>query len=122
MYYPYTGNQQIIQVTGEAGARALQMMPNCSALLLDETAPIVWLAQTDGAGYKTVTPYKIEKYTPEPEPSIKDLMARITRLEEQINESYSAEVEPRKPASSGRPAQTTHERRKPEPAVSGADE
>ena len=40
MYYPYTGNQQIIQVTGEAGARALQMMPNCSALLLDKRHPL----------------------------------------------------------------------------------
>lgn len=89
MYYPYTGNQQIIQVTGEAGARALQMMPNSSALLLDETAPIVWLVQTDGAGYKTVTPYKIEQYVPEAVPSMKDILDRITKLEAQIYESDS---------------------------------
>lgn len=124
MYYPYIGTQQIIQVTGEPGARALQMQPNCSALLLDETAPIVWLAQTDGAGYKTVTPYKIEKYTPEPEPDIKDLMARIARLEEQINESYSAEVEQPEPRkTTGRqPGQQTHERKEPRQPVSGLNE
>lgn len=83
--YQYYGNQQIIRVNGENGARALQMQPNASVLLLDETAPIVWLAQTDGAGYKTVTPYKIEPYVKEPEPDVKALMDRVTKLEEMIN-------------------------------------
>lgn len=46
------------------GARAFQMLPNSESLLLDETEPLVWLAVTDGAGYKTVTPFKIEAYSP----------------------------------------------------------
>ena len=54
--------QQIVRVNGENGARAFQMAPNSSALLLDESNPIVWLSQSDGAGYKTVTPYRIEPY------------------------------------------------------------
>lgn len=85
MYNPYYNNQQIIRVNGENGARTLQMQPNSSILLLDESAPIVWLAQTDGAGYKTVTPYKIEPYQPAPEPDYNDLAQRITKLEEMIN-------------------------------------
>lgn len=85
MYNPY---QQIVRVNGENGAKMYQMMPNCSALLLDETSPIVWLAQTDGAGYKTVTPYKIEPFTPEPAPDLKSIMDRLTRLETIINESH----------------------------------
>lgn len=76
---------EIIHVNGENGARALQMLPNSQALLLDDTAPIVWLAQTDGAGYKTVTPYSIAPYQPEPEVSLKDLDARLRRIEEVMN-------------------------------------
>mgnify|MGYP003311272107 CR=1 FL=1 len=42
------------------------MAPNSEALLLDTTDAIVWLAQTDGAGYKTVTPYSVIPYRKEP--------------------------------------------------------
>lgn len=90
-YYPNMYNQQpflrqeIIHVTGENGARAFQMAPNSSALLLDDTAPIVWVAQTDGAGYKTVTPYSIAPYQPEPPIDVKALDERIRRLEEVFN-------------------------------------
>ena len=94
--YPYQygfqqSRQEIIRVNGENGARAFQLPPNSSALLLDETNPIVWLAQTDGAGYKQLTAYKIEPYTPaRPE----DLEARIKRLEELFNESNAKSVKP----------------------------
>ena len=92
--YPYfNSNQQIIRVNGENGARAMQMSANSSALLLDETEPIVWLAQTDGAGYKTVTPYKIEPFVPETPPDFKDILERLTRLEERINESDTAKTD-----------------------------
>lgn len=93
--YPYQNNmfpaqmagttQQIIKVNGENGARAYQMPPNSSALLLDESEPIVWLKQTDGAGYPTLTPYKIEPYTPEPVPDMRDLETRIAKLEGLMN-------------------------------------
>lgn len=82
----YGYNNQIIQVTGENGAKTYQMMPNSSVLLLDSTAPIVWLAQTDGAGYKTLTPYRIEPYTPEPVPDMKTVISKLERLEALINE------------------------------------
>lgn len=52
--------QEVIRVHGEEGAKAYQMAPNSSILLLDETAPIVWLKTTDGASYPTITGYKIE--------------------------------------------------------------
>lgn len=84
--YPYSYGQQIVRVNGENGARAFQIGPNSSALLLDETNPFVWLVQTDGAGYKTVQPYKIEPYAPEPEPNMSDLLRRIEKLEEKIND------------------------------------
>ena len=76
--------QQIIKVNGENGARAYQMMPNSSVLLLDENNPIVWLAQTDGAGYKTVTPYNITPYAPPEAPDFNNISDRLKRLEDVI--------------------------------------
>lgn len=83
-YQMYPQMQQIVRVNGENGARTFQMAPNSSALLLDENAPLVWFVQTDGAGYKTVKPYNISEYVPEPEPDLKALMERLSRLEERI--------------------------------------
>ena len=75
----------IIQVNGENGAKAFQMGPNSRVLLLDETAPLVWFVQTDGAGYKTVTPYSITPYTPTQPIDLHTLEERISILEEKIN-------------------------------------
>lgn len=96
-YYP--GNQQfpnmipqrteIVRVNGRNGAEAYQMAPNSSALLLDETAAIVWFKQTDGAGYPNLTPYSITPYQPEPQISTRDLLDRIEKLEAKFNESDS---------------------------------
>ena len=81
---------KIIRVNGENGAQAFQMAPNSSALLLDETAPIVWFVQTDGAGYKTAKPFSIAPYQPQPPVDVHALEARINRLEALINESNPA--------------------------------
>lgn len=51
----------IIRVNGRNGAEMFQMPPNSQALLLDETMPIVWLAQTDGAGYKSPSPFPCQE-------------------------------------------------------------
>ena len=56
----------VTRVSGENGVDAFQIGPNSDVLLLDETAPIVWFVQTDGAGYKTKTPYDITVHTPAP--------------------------------------------------------
>lgn len=88
--YPYINQRmEIVQVSGENGAKSFQMPPNSNALLLDNTAPLVWLVQTDGAGYKTATPYRIELYTPEPEPDIKILEDRIASLEVALKEALN---------------------------------
>lgn len=57
---------EIIHVNGEPGARALQMAPNSNAIVMDDTAPIIWLCQTDGAGYKTVQPFDIAPHQTAP--------------------------------------------------------
>lgn len=79
------GRQEVTRVSGENGAKAYQLPPNSSVLLLDETAPIVWLKTTDGAGYPTVSAYSITPYQTEPQTSMTDIESRVKRLEEIVN-------------------------------------
>lgn len=85
--YGYMPPQQIIRVNGHAGAQTLNLPPNSSALVLDETAPLVWLCKTDGAGYKSCMPFRITEYKPDPPVDVNALSARIDRLEAMISES-----------------------------------
>ena len=94
---------EIIHVNGQNGAQAFQMMPNSQALLLDDTAPIIWLAQTDGAGYKTVTPYTITPYQPEPEISLKDIDSRLRKIEEEISHAKPNATSSKKQQSNKQP-------------------
>ena len=90
--YPYgyppsmrVSQQEIIRVNGRNGAMSIQMAPSSSVLVLDETAPLVWLCQTDGAGDLTVTPFDIAPHQEAPQVSVNDLSARLARLEEIVN-------------------------------------
>ena len=93
MYYspfnpqPYVvpQRQEIIRVNGKGGAEAFQMAANSQALLLDETAPIVWLKTTDGAGYPTLTAYDITIHEEEKPIDYKGFDERLKRLEEIVN-------------------------------------
>ena len=79
--------QEITRVNGKNGVDAFQMPPNSSVLLLDTSAPIVWLCVTDGAGYKTSTPYSITPYQEaKPEDVYAGLEERIRKIEERLNE------------------------------------
>lgn len=93
-FYASMPTQQIIRVTGENGARAYQLPPSSSILLLDSTEPIVWLKTTDGAGYPTVIPYRIEEVKPQHEVNVNDFDERLRKLEETIyGKSNNSEVE-----------------------------
>lgn len=76
---------EVVKVNGRNGAEAFQLAPNSSALLLDLNLPVVWFVQTDGAGYKTCTPYKVEPYQTEESTNLNSLEARIKRLEDSVN-------------------------------------
>ena len=85
-YNPYQRQlprYEIVKVKGEAGARAFQMAPNSSILLADETNPnLIWLVQTDGAGYLTPTPLDVSVHKQEEQSSILSLEERIKQLED----------------------------------------
>lgn len=76
---------QVTRVNGRNGAEAFRMAPNSSILLMDENDPIVWLKQTDGAGYATVTPYTVTPYQAAAPVDVNGLEARVKRLEEMLN-------------------------------------
>lgn len=81
--HPVTPSQ-ITKVNGRGGAEAYQMPPNSQALLLDETQPLIWLKQTDGAGYPTITAYDIKPHEEKTTPDMRSLEERITKIEEVI--------------------------------------
>lgn len=82
---PYQ-KMEVVRVSGKGGVDAFQMPPNSSVLLLDETAPLVWLKTTDGAGYPSATPYSIAPYEPKPLPDLGTLEERLIRLEKILND------------------------------------
>lgn len=82
---PPPPQMEVIVVHGQGGADAFQMGPNSSVLLLDDTAPVVWLKKTDGAGYATLIDYDITKREHPAEPDYNALMDRIAKLEEALH-------------------------------------
>lgn len=82
---PLPPQMEVIVVHGHGGADAFQMGPNSSVLLLDDTAPVVWLKKTDGAGYATLIDYDITKREHPAEPDYNALMDRIAKLEEALH-------------------------------------
>lgn len=68
MNYPYFTNglnngfnfsptpqaQTLVKVTGIEGAKAYQMPPNSVVALFDDTENIMFIKQTDGAGFPTI--------------------------------------------------------------------
>lgn len=80
----------VVKVNGRAGAESYQLPPNSDILLLDMNDPIAWFVQSDGAGYKTVTPYDISAHKEVSQTDvIKSMEDRITKLEEAINNGKS---------------------------------
>lgn len=93
---------EIIHVNGKNGVDALQMAPNSNVLVMDDTAPIVWLCQTDGAGYKTATAFDIALHQDTPPVDLTGLEARIARIEEVLHgQSDAGSVKPRRKPDAG---------------------
>lgn len=83
-YNMYTApHYEIIRVNGEAGANNFQMAPNSSQFLLDaSTNNLLWLVQTDGAGYLTASPFDIFPHQVQPPVDVNNLEERVKQLEE----------------------------------------
>lgn len=80
--YQYQPQQQILQANGKASIDAMRLAPNSSALVMDNTAPIVWLCISDSLGNVTATAYDITLHKDAPQES--GLEGRITALENEL--------------------------------------
>lgn len=86
----------IIEVNGEAGVDMFQMGPNSSVLLADQTGPIIWKVQTDGAGAKTKQPFQVVPIQKNQPVDINNIEARLSKLEELYNNEQSTTGKSRK--------------------------
>ena len=78
--------QQIIQVNGKASLDTIQMAPNSSILVMDTSAPIVWMCISDGVGKVTATPYDITIHQDEPAVDMSSIEHRLLNVENSISE------------------------------------
>lgn len=108
--------QQVVTANGKDSIDKLRMAPNSSVLVLDTTAPIIWLCVSDGLGNVSAEPYDISPHKEEQPES--DLEKRLTAIEEQLKEVLNgksndggtdvAKARPRK-ASDGHDAESKHD-------------
>lgn len=77
--------QQIIQVNGRASVDTIQLAPNSSVLVMDTSAPMVWLCVSDGVGKVTATPYDITEHKEKPLVDTASLEQRVTAVENFIS-------------------------------------
>ena len=77
--------QQVLQANGKASIDALRMAPNSSVLIMDTTAPIVWLCASDGIGNVSATAYDITAHKEPAAKAAEDLDARLTKVEGTVN-------------------------------------
>ena len=86
--------QTVVQVNGKASVDALKMSPNSSVLLMDNTAPLVWLCVSDGLGNVTSKAYDITEHQDIPPIDVNSLETRVTNIESVLNKLMEAKHEP----------------------------
>ena len=93
-YNPYQGifqaprptlpQQQVVTVSGPDSLGQIQMGPNSSMLVMDQTAPVVYLCQSDGVGKVTSTAYDITPHKDAAKLQQESMDARLSALEEAV--------------------------------------
>ena len=83
---PTLPQQQVIQVNGKASVDTIQLAPNSSVLVMDTSAPLVWLCVSDGVGRVTATPYDIAVHEEKPAIDAGSLEERLIKLEQAMVE------------------------------------
>ena len=76
--------QQVLKAKGKASIDTLRLAPNSSVLVLDETAPIVWLCTSDGVGMVSAQAYDITVHQDEPPVDMANIEQRITAIEQTL--------------------------------------
>lgn len=84
--HPVLPQQQIIQVNGKASVDTIQLAPNSSVLVMDTSAPIVWMCVSDGVGRVTSTPYDITVHQDTPPVDVNGIEERLSAVENKISQ------------------------------------
>lgn len=95
-FMSYAPHYEITQVSGRAGAENFRMGPNSNYLLLDNSAPIIWLVKTDGSGLLTAIPYDYALHQEAQPVDISALAQRVQQLEEELNNVRQSNARPNK--------------------------
>ena len=111
--------QQIIQVNGKASVDTIQLAPNSSVLLMDTTAPMVWMCVSDGVGKVSATAYDIKVHEEKPPVDVESIEQRISKVEKIISEwedkinvkSYADSSNSKSNNAKYQPSQTNHAER-----------
>ena len=82
--------EQVTQVNGRASVDQIQLAPNSSKLVMDTTAPIVWLCVSDGVGRVTATPYDITEHKDSPPVDVAGIEQRLATVEAYIAQQMEA--------------------------------
>ena len=87
---PVLQQEQVTQVNGKASVEQIQLAPNSSKLVMDTTAPIVWLCVSDGVGRVTATPYDITEHKDAPPVDFNGIEQRLSNVEENLKSIMEA--------------------------------
>lgn len=78
---PALPQQQVATVAGADSLTQIQLAPNSSILVMDQSAPIVYLCQSDGVGKVTTTAYDISPHKDAATAQRENMDARLSALE-----------------------------------------
>ena len=76
--------QQILQANGRASINALKMSPNSSALIADQTQPIVWRCVSDSLGNVSAEAFDITPHKDEEVAEKEALISTLSRIEDRL--------------------------------------
>lgn len=91
---PALPQQQIVQVSGPDSLVQIQMAPNSSLLAMDQSAPIVYLVQSDGVGKVSWTAYDIAPHKDAAVVQRESMDARLSALEAAVKRLEGSRHEP----------------------------
>lgn len=105
---PPLQQEQVTQVNGRASVEQIQLAPNSSKLVMDTTAPIVWLCVSDGVGRVTATPYDITEHKDAPPVDVAGIEQRLAAVEASLQQMMEARTNDKPNAAA--PAANTEQR------------
>ena len=81
---PTLPQQQVLQANGKESISKIRLAPGSSVLVMDNTAPLVWLCTSDSLGNVTLKAYDIKEHTDAPAVDASSFEARLAAVEKRM--------------------------------------